>query len=118
MRKSDEYLNPTEKARFEAGRSKFLAAVALVAALSVTLFVLSHFVLLDEYIWMILLAVFAATINVIVRSWFYKCPRCNKVPTAKRISFGGDVSYSSAIALMPKQCSHCGVHFKDSNEKS
>ena len=118
MIKSDEYLSPTEKARFEAGRKKFLTAVALVAALCVTLSVISHFMLLDDYSWIVLPALFAAIINVIVRSWSYKCPRCKKAPAAKRISFGEEVSYSSAIALMPKQCSHCGVHFKDFNEKS
>jgi len=113
---TDAYLTPCEMAKFSAARRKFLLANAAVAIYSILLVVASHFVDLNEYLWEILPGVFALTINVIVRSWPYKCPRCNKPPTVQRLSFGDEVSASGAIAINPKKCTNCKVNFSTTND--
>lgn len=43
----------------------------------------------------------------------YHCPVCKKTPRARMWSFGGgEIVYSKMVALFPKTCSECGVHFR------
>jgi hypothetical protein len=47
----------------------------------------------------------------------YRCPACKQVPRARMLAFGGgEVTYSSMVALFPRECSSCGVRFKERAE--
>ena len=110
-----ECLTSSEQEKFEAARQKFLYAIAIAITLTLFLAAAGQFIELDDYLWLVVPAIFAAVINVIVRSWPYKCPRCNKPPMAERISWGEGVSYSSYVALKPRKCSNCGTHLVPQN---
>lgn len=49
----------------------------------------------------------------------YRCPACKQVPKARTLAFGGsEATYSSMVALFPKECSSCGVRFMQAERAS
>ena len=114
---TDAHLTTSEIAQFRVAKRKFVLAIAAVWSYFILLAVAKHFIDLDKYAWVVMPGIFALTINVIVRSWSYKCPRCKKPPTIQRLSFGNEVSLSGALAINPKKCPNCKVKFFTANDQ-
>lgn len=110
-------LTPSQLHAFERSRKRVIIAFGWTGLLGLLLFIADSHVDLNDYMWWILALIFPSVINAIWASWRYKCPRCGRTPSTKRLSFGDDVQYSGAVAFFPKACSECGVSFRRPEEE-
>jgi len=107
------YLTAEQLADFRARHRRLLKGIAVALGYSVGVVLIDKFVPLDPYAFWIVMGIFFVTIFVLYCMFGYRCPVCKKPPKARMWSFGGaEVAYSSMLALFPKTCSECGVHFK------
>lgn len=110
-----EFLTPTQLAKFNAGRQRFLVGLAMAVGYCIGVVLADEFVgSIAPYGLWITLGGFVAILVAIFCTWGYRCPVCNLMPmTGGILSTGSaDVSYSSMVALAPKKCRKCGVQFR------
>ena len=108
----DQCLSAAEQDAFDRARRRVVIAFGGIFLLCVALVIAGSYIDLNDYAWWVLALFFFSVINAIFASWRYKCPRCGKTPSTKRLSFGDDVQYSGAVAFFPKVCGGCGVSFR------
>lgn len=105
---------------FQRRHREMWAALIVVAAYALSVVVLDK--LSENYrldfsglvIVLCILLLVACTIIAILR---FRCPRCGDVPTTKTASFSDSAAtFGQYVALRPKSCGTCGVHFTRPHE--
>ena len=104
------HLTAQQYSKFRAAHRRLLIGVSLAVGYSAGVVLLNKIVPLDRFGLWIAVGWFPVTAWVIWCMHGFRCPVCEEVPRARVWAFGGgEVQYSSMVALFPKTCSSCGV---------
>ena len=103
-------LNQDQQRRFQNVHGRFLMSVLLALVYCVGVVAIDRVVSLERFGLLITFGGFVVTGVLIGAMSGYRCPACGTTPRARVWSLGGgEVAYSSMVALFPRDCSCCGV---------
>jgi hypothetical protein len=105
-------LTREQSALYRKAHRHLLLGISVALLYCAGIVILGEFVPIERFGPLIGVGVFLVTGIVILVMLRYRCPACGQVPRARVWSLGGgEVAYSSMVALFPKKCSSCGVRF-------
>jgi hypothetical protein len=103
-------LTTEQHSRYAAAHRRLLSSIAVAIAYCAGVVVVDRFVSLERYGLYITIAGFPVVAFVIWGMAGFRCPVCRSTPQARSISLtSSEITYSSMVALFPKECSYCGV---------
>ncbi len=105
-------LTHQQHTKFQKAHRRLLLGLSFAVVYCMGIVLLGKVFPLDRFGLWITIGLFPLTALVIWCMHGFRCPVCSQVPRARMWAFGGgEVQYSSMVALFPRDCSSCGVQF-------
>jgi hypothetical protein len=105
-------LTVEQYASHAASHRRLLSSLVVAIVYCAGIVAADSFVTLEPYGMYLAIAGFPVVGLVIWGMARFRCPVCRSTPQARSLSLAsGEITYSSMVALFPKECSHCGVRF-------
>jgi len=99
-----------QQRRFQKAHRRFVIGVLIALMYCGGVGLAAQFVSLEPVGLLVTLGIFVVTGIVLWCMFGYRCPACGTTPRARVWSVGGgEVTYSSMVALFPRECSGCGI---------
>jgi len=106
-------LTPEEHAEFRSRRRHFWIAAGIFMMFALAIALLHGILKFQVWPALVLPLGFSTGIYLLFRMLAFRCPRCATIPMVPRVSFTTtEVQAGSFVALNPKMCQTCGVHFE------